>query len=112
MTVTTANIIPAKQAENSQTSQYTSDGVRTIIDKFTGTNTSSTTVTLSVNIIPNAGSAGNGNLIVKEKAIQPGQTYLFQELVGQVMADGDFISTLASTASSITIRGSGRLITT
>jgi hypothetical protein len=42
MAVTISNIIPAKTAENAQTTQYTSNGVQTIIDKFTATNYSAT----------------------------------------------------------------------
>ena len=38
MAVTISNIIPAKTAENTQVTQYTSNGVQTIIDKFTATN--------------------------------------------------------------------------
>lgn len=111
MTVTVGNIIPAKEAENAQTPQYTSDGGETIIDKFTATNTSAGVVTISVNIIPDAGSASNANLIVDTKSLQVDETYTFPELVGHTMADGDFISTIASAATSITIRASGRFVT-
>jgi hypothetical protein len=72
MAVTISNIIPAKTAENAQTTQYTSNGVQTIIDKFTATNYSATAATISVNLITAAGSASNDNLIVKTKTLQPG----------------------------------------
>jgi len=110
MTVTISNIIPAKTAENAQTTQYTSDGVQTIIDKFTATNYSSTAATISVNLVTPAGTAGNSNLIVKTKTLQPAETYTFPELVGHVLPNGGFISTIASAASSINIRASGRLV--
>jgi hypothetical protein len=67
MAVSISNIIPAKTAENAQTTQYTSNGVQTIIDKFTATNYSATAATISVNLITAAGSASNDNLIVKTK---------------------------------------------
>ena len=108
MAVSISNIIPAKTAENSQTTQYTSNGVRTIIDKFTATNYSGTAATISVNLVVDSGSAGNDNLIVKTKTIQPSETYTFPELVGQVLNVGGFISTIAGTASAINIRASGR----
>jgi hypothetical protein len=38
VTVTVKVLIPAKIAENTQTTQYTAAGVTTIIDKFTATN--------------------------------------------------------------------------
>jgi hypothetical protein len=64
MAVNISNIIPAKTAENSQTTQYTSNGVQTIIDKFTATNYSVSAATISVNLVTAAGSASNDNLIV------------------------------------------------
>ena len=110
MAVTISNIIPAKTAENSQTTQYTSSGVQTIIDKFTATNYSAAAATISVNLVTAAGSAGNDNLIVKTKTLQPSETYTFPELVGQVLAPSGFISTIAGTASAVNIRASGRLV--
>ena len=111
MTVTVRVLIPAKTAENSQTTQYTANGVTTIIDKFTATNYSGTAATISVNLVTAAGSAGNDNLIVKTKTLQPAETYTFPEIVGAALAPSGFISTIAGTASAINIRSSGREIT-
>jgi hypothetical protein len=110
MAVNTRNIIPSKTAENTQTTQYTSVNVTTVIDKFTATNYSATAATISVNLVAVSGSAGNDNLIVKTKTLQPSETYTFPELVGQVIASGGFISTIAGTATAINIRASGREI--
>lgn len=110
MAVNISNIIPAKTAENSQTTQYTSSGVQTIIDKFTATNYSASAATISVNLVAAAGSAGNDNLIVKTKTLQPSETYTFPELVGHVIPNNGFISTIAGAASAINIRASGRLV--
>ena len=111
MTVTVKVLIPAKTAENSQTTQYTASGVTTIIDKFTATNYSATAATISVNLVTGATSAGNDNLIVKTKTLQPSETYTFPEIVGQALAPSGFISTIAGTASAINIRSNGREIT-
>ena len=111
MTVSIKVLIPAKIAENTQTTQYTSTGVSTIIDKFTATNYSATAATISVNLVTAADTAGNQNLIVKTKTLQPSETYTFPEIVGQVLAPGGFISTIAGTASAINIRASGREVT-
>ena len=110
MAVTISNIIPAKTAEAAQTTQYTSNGVQTIIDKFTATNYSAVAATISVNLITAAGSATDSNLIVKAKTLQPSETYTFPELVGHVLPNNGFISTIAGTATSINIRASGRLV--
>ena len=111
MTVTVRVLIPAKTAENSQTTQYTATGVTTIIDKFTATNYSGSAATISVNLVTAAGSAGNDNLIVKTKTLQPSETYTFPEIVGAALSVGGFISTIAGTASAINIRSNGREIT-
>ena len=110
MAVSTKVLIPAKTAENVQTSQYTATNVTTIIDKFTATNYNTAAATISVNLVTALSSAGNDNLIVKTKTLQPAETYTFPELVGQVLASGGFISTIAGTASTINIRASGREI--
>jgi hypothetical protein len=110
MAVLTRVLISAKTAEATQTTQYTATNVTTIIDKFTATNYDTVARTISVNLVALSGSAGNDNLIVKTKTLQPSETYTFPELVGQVLANGNFISTIASTSTSINIRASGREI--
>jgi acetyl-CoA carboxylase carboxyltransferase component len=111
MTVTVKVLIPAKQAENAQTTQYTAVNAKAIIDKFTVTNTSANNVTISINLVTTGGSPGPSNLVVDTRAIAPDETYTCPELVGQVLEPGGFISTLASAATSLTIRASGREIT-
>ena len=111
MTVTVKVLIPAKQAENAQTAQYTATNCKTIIDKFTVTNTTAGNVTFSVNLIASGGAAGVSNLILDTRSIAPDETYTCPELVGQVLESGNFISTIASAATSLTIRASGREIT-
>lgn len=104
-------LIPAKQAENAQTTQYTAVNAKAIIDKFTATNTTTGNVTISVNLVAGGGAAGVTNLIVDARSIAPDETYTFPELVGQALEPGGFISTIASAATSLTIRASGREIT-
>ncbi len=110
MTVYVKVLIPAKIAEATQTTQYTANGVTTIIDKFTATNYSATAATISVNLVTAADTAGNQNLIVKTKTLQPAETYTFPEIVGAALAPSGFISTIAGTASAINIRSNGREI--
>ena len=104
-------LVPAKTAENTQTTQYTATAVTAIIDKFTATNYSASAATISVNLVNPAGATSNDNLIVKTKTLQASETYTFPELVGHVLNPGGFISTLAGTASAINIRVSGREVT-
>lgn len=109
-TVTVKNIIPAKDAEASDTTQYTSTNVITIIDKFTATNVSGGALTIGVNLVPNGGSVGATNLIVDNQQLADEETYEFPELVGHTLNSGDFISTNAS-ATGLTIRASARVVT-
>jgi hypothetical protein len=108
MAVNVKVLIPAKIAENTQVTQYTATNVSAIIDKFTATNYSASAATLSVNLVTQFDSSGNQNLIIKNKTLLPSETYTFPELVGHVLSPGGFISTLASAASAINIRSSGR----
>ena len=111
MTVSIKVLIPAKQAENSQTTQYTAVNCKAIIDKFTITNTSAGNLTISVNLVTSGGSPSAANLIMDTRAIAPDETYTCPELVGQALEPGGYISTIASAATSLTIRASGREIT-
>jgi hypothetical protein len=110
MSVTAKVLIPAKVAEDFQSTQYTATNVTTIIDKFTATNYGAVAASISVNLVTVADTAGTQNLIVKTKTLQPAETYTFPELVGHVLNPNGFISTLASAALTINIRASGREI--
>ena len=111
MAVTVKVLIPAKQAENTQTTQYTATNCRTIIDKFTVTNTTAGNVTISVNLVTSGGSAAASNLILDTRSIAPDECYTCPELVGQALEPNGFISTIAGAATSLTIRANGREIT-
>ncbi len=110
MTVTSKTLVPSKQAENAQTTQYTAVNCTTYIDKATITNTTSGNVTFSANLVTVAGSPGADNLVVNLRSIAPKECYTLPELVGQVLQAGDFLSTIAGAATSLTLRVSGREI--
>ena len=110
MPIIAANIIPAKNMENAQTTQYVATGIATIIDKFTATNFSSGMVNVSVNLAAVSEATGNSNLIVKTRTLQPGETYTFPEIVGHTLPSGGYVSTLASAAAAVNLRASGREI--
>jgi len=111
MTVVARTLVSSKLAENVQTAQYLASGVMAIIDKFTATNVSAAVVTLSVNLTNPNQAPLDANLIVKLKALQPAETYLFPELIGHVLQPGSTINTIASAASAIVIRAAGREVT-
>ena len=110
MTVTARNLVPAKLVENYATIQYTvpTNITVTLIDKFTATSVSASSATISVNLVTKTYSPDNSNLIIKAKVLSPSETYTFPELVGQILPTGSYISTVASAASAINMRVSGR----
>lgn len=110
MTVTAKPLVEAKYAENAETTQYTATNVRTIIDKFTATNVTGSAAVLTIRIVPSGGTASASNAITYQKSVAAGSTEIFPEVVGQYLSSGDFVSTLAGTASALVIRMSGREI--
>lgn len=115
MTTEFLNIIPSKFCESTQAVQYTVASSPTvtsvfIIDSFTVTNVTSSSVTFSCNIVNSGDSAGSSNLIVATSIVGPNSSFVFPELIGQTLSEGQFISTLCGTASALVIRASGRLI--
>jgi hypothetical protein len=109
VTVIARTLLEAKSAEIAQTTQYTApSGTRTIIDKMTATNVTGVAATLSVNLVASAGAAAASNLVLPAQSIAAGTSYLCPEVVGHILNPADFISTIASAVSAITIRISGR----
>ena len=111
MTTSIKNIIPRQYAPNAQTTVYTATNCRTVIDSFSATNQSAANVTISVNLVASGGTAGADNRVVKDRSIQPNETYIFPELTGQSLEPNGFISVIASSATSLTLSASGREIT-
>lgn len=117
MTTTVFNIIPSKYAEASQAVQYTvsspqNQTAKVVIDSFTLSNVSSAPVVFSCHLVNNSGTVDDENKVLPPVEVQPNETYLCPELLGQTLEDGQFISTLCDTADALVIRASGRLITT
>tara|TARA_R110000772_G_scaffold47072_2_gene107747 strand:- start:1201 stop:1536 length:336 start_codon:yes stop_codon:yes gene_type:complete len=110
MTTTLAVLIEPKQAEITQAIQYTVITSIAVIDKITVTNTGAATATISINIPTNLGSVAASNLIVNARSLDVGESYTCPEMVGHVLKTGDYISTIASVAGTLTIRASGREI--
>lgn len=112
MTVTVKVLVPPSYMDVSQTTEYTVPAsTRAIIDKATVTHTGTVARTFSINLVQSGDTASNSNKVIETKSIQPGETYLCPELVGQVLEAGGFISSIASAASGLSLRISGREIT-
>lgn len=110
MTVVAKAIIETQQLTATNSTYYTANNVRTIIDMMTLCNTTSNAITATIDLVKNGGTAGVVERIISARSIAPGETYLCPEAVGHILNTSDSIQGLASSATSITIRASGREI--
>jgi hypothetical protein len=109
MSITAKCLIDAKYAGSSATKEYTApSSTKTIIDKFTATNTNDSAITISVYIVKSEDTATDSNLVIDEKSIDSKATADLSELQNQILNTGDFVSVKASVASKVVIRVSGR----
>lgn len=109
MSVTAKTLVASAQAPAATTTQYTAPAAtRTIIDKFTATNTTGAAATLTIYLVTSGGAAGAANTILSAKSIAAGDCYTCPEVVGHVLNPGDFIATGSGTNNALTIRSSGR----
>ena len=112
MSVTAKTLIPARFAQNVANVEYLAPAnTRTIIDKFTATNTDSAAATLSVHLVPSGQSAQDSNQVIRAQSITAGQTFDFTALQNQILSTGDSIVVLSGTALKVSIRASGREVT-
>jgi hypothetical protein len=97
------------QLPAANTDLYTAPvGTRTIIDKMTVTNPTAAAVTVTVFLVPAAGAAGAANTVISAQSVAAGQSYLCPEVAGHVLNTGDKITAVASTATALVVRVSGR----
>lgn len=109
MTVTPKCLIESKYASSSGAQEYKSPsaGKGTILDKFTCWNSSASSETLTVYLIPSGGTHDASNQIAA-KSISSGALADFSELQNQILNAGDSIYVTASTTTVLSIRASGR----
>lgn len=109
MTVTVKALVPSKYIEDAQTTQYTATNVTALLDSISVFNDTGGAITLDVHIVNSGGSASAANIFIS-RSIASGEYYNCPELTGQVLRSGDLVSMIAGTASSLTLRISGREI--
>ena len=95
-------VLVSQQLANSETTQYTcpsSSAVR--IATATLCNTSSSAVTVSVSLVKTGGSAGSSNRVLTSYSIAAYDSISLTEIYGAMLGPGDFISAIASAATSV-----------
>ena len=108
MAITPKRLVTPTQLGTTISTLYTATNVRTLIDKVTLVNTSGGAVTADVHIVPSGGSATATNKLIAARSVAANETYTCPELVGHVMEASETIQALASAATAIGIRASGR----
>jgi hypothetical protein len=111
LAITAKNLVPSAQIAAALTTYYTATNVRAIIDKATICNDSAGAVSVDVHIVPQGGTADSTNIVISDKSINADETYTCPELVGHVLESGSFLRAVASAATSLTFRVSGREVT-
>lgn len=111
MAILVVNIIPRQLAEATETVKYTVSSGTTIIDKFSVTNVSGVIVSFSCYLPASGDLFAPANKVLDNQLINPDEAYLCPELIGQVLAAGGTIVTVAGAAAALTISASGREIT-
>jgi hypothetical protein len=94
--------IDTSTVESSQpTAVYTSTG-DTAITWASFTNYSTSTVNLTIHIVPQGNIANNQNMLVKNLQVTAGDTYqLYAGSEKILLSDGDTVQAVASAASSV-----------
>jgi len=103
----TPQAITAALIADSATAYYTAPASikRAQIKKVTFHNTDTSARTVTVNLVPSAGSARDTNELIAARSLQPDETWDCLELVNQILLAGGTLQCVASVASKINIQG-------
>ena len=111
MTVTAKTLAEGQIIPNADTTVYTAPlSVTTIIDKLTTANYDSVARVITISIVASGGSVGDAYYVAK-RTLAANETYIWPEVVGQILNTGDYVSAIASNNTGVNLRMSGREIT-
>lgn len=110
MVATTKELITSQFIPATLTSLYQAPTVA-LITALNATNTSTSVVTVSANLVPSGGTAGDANQMVDTRSIAPGRSYQFPELHGHNLETGASLHFQASAANAVSLHVSGVEIT-
>lgn len=86
---------------------YVSDACITAIDKITATNEGAAMATAAVQLL----SPDGAQTVSFTKALPPGATWSFPEVVGHILNPGGKFNVISPTANAVKFRASGRKFT-
>lgn len=108
MTVRVEELVPSKYVESVETSQYTANNVKSIIDKCTFVNTTANNVVVNMWFVAQNASTSNSNIAIVNKTIMPHETYNAFEVINRVMAPNSRIVAQSDTSDAVNLSVSGR----
>ncbi len=101
-------VLVAQQLASSETTQYTGPANSAVkVSSARLTNVTGSAVTVSLSLVKTGGTAGNANRVLSAYSLIAGDGIDLPELTGAFLGPGDFISTVASAATSVTFVLSG-----
>ena len=86
-------------------------GTRAVIKKATFVNDDTSSLTVTINLVPSGGTAGYANRLAKTKTLAAGETWICYAIENHSLEAGGFISMLASTTAKVGCRISGYEVT-
>lgn len=111
MTVTAKNLVEGRSVPDVDTNVYTApSNTTTIVDKVTTANYDTVARVVTIGIVASGNTISDIYYIAK-RTLAAKETYIWPEVVGQILNTGDYITVIASQANSVNLRISGREIT-
>lgn len=105
---TRKRIIAGSQVAATATTYYTCPAnTKCVISAISFCNTTANAITVTLYLVASGGSASASNTITSARTLGPGETWSCPDVVNQVIEASGFIQALASSATSVTIIGSG-----
>lgn len=106
-------LFDTQYAPSTETTKYTTPAnIVATIDKLVARNTDTVARTVTVLLVPPDGTPTGTEFIVEAKTLQPGQSWLFPAVVGNMLVEDGTIRLYADAPNVVVIRGSGREDTT
>jgi hypothetical protein len=76
------------------------------IIQLIATNTTATNRTITVNLVPSAGSAAASNTVIQARIVPAYDSVILYETIGQMLAGGGTLQATADSATAVTLSGS------
>lgn len=101
-------VLVSQQLAATETTQYTGPANSSVkLAEAVLSNTTAAAVTVSVSLCKTGQTAGASNRVVPGYSLAAGDSLVVRQLEGQFLGPGDFISAIASAATSVAFAVSG-----